>query len=107
MSDKPIPAWRSFPPLYGHLGVQLEALTPGKCTVRLPYREELCNSAGSIHGGIVATLDEALRDPHFLERGLFARKLAMGTCAISALPVPISAQFRDDPEQAKTAPPAG
>jgi acyl-CoA thioesterase len=56
MSDKPIPTWRSFPPLYGHLGVQLEALTPGKCTVRLPYREELCNSAGSVHGGIVATL---------------------------------------------------
>ncbi|MDT3686794.1 MAG: CoA transferase [Pseudorhodoplanes sp.] len=55
---------------------------------------------------IVATLEEAWRDPHFLERGLFARKLAMGSRAILALPVPISAPFRDDPEQAKTAPPA-
>jgi crotonobetainyl-CoA:carnitine CoA-transferase CaiB-like acyl-CoA transferase len=43
---------------------------------------------------IVATLDEALRDPHFAERGLFRRKLSSGADDLPALPVPIAEQFR-------------
>lgn len=54
---------------------------------------------------IVASLDEALRDPHFVERGLFARKLSSNGASISALPVPIAEQFRADPQRAKAAPP--
>ena len=39
---------------------------------------------------IVATLEEALRDPHFVERGLFAHQVAGATGAtMPALPVPI------------------
>lgn len=53
---------------------------------------------------IVATLDEALRDPHFVERGLFRRKLSSGAGNLPALPVPIAEQFRDAAENAKPAP---
>lgn len=56
---------------------------------------------------IVATLDEALRDPHFVERGLFKRKLSGKAGDIPALPVPIAEHFRDSPKIPKSAPPLG
>jgi crotonobetainyl-CoA:carnitine CoA-transferase CaiB-like acyl-CoA transferase len=45
---------------------------------------------------IVASLEEAVRDPHFVARGLFAREVvgAAGT-AMAALPLPIAPEFRD------------
>ncbi|MFA6267219.1 MAG: CoA transferase [Pseudolabrys sp.] len=44
---------------------------------------------------IVAPLEEALRDPHFVERGLFAHRLKLGGGEeMSALPVPIDPAFR-------------
>ena len=44
---------------------------------------------------IMATLEEALRDPHFVERGLFAHKVAGPSGAtMPALPVPIAPAFR-------------
>jgi crotonobetainyl-CoA:carnitine CoA-transferase CaiB-like acyl-CoA transferase len=43
---------------------------------------------------IVAPLEEALRDPHFVERGLFAHKVEAGSGALPALPVPIAPVFR-------------
>lgn len=47
---------------------------------------------------IVATLEEALRDPHFVERGLFAHGLTLGDGReVTALPVPIDPQFRAKP----------
>jgi hypothetical protein len=43
----------------------------------------------------VAPLEEALRDPHFVERGLFAHRLRLGDGRdMTALPVPIDPQFR-------------
>ena len=53
---------------------------------------------------IVTPLAEALRDPHFVARGLFAHEVASakGT-AIPALPLPIAPQFRGKPG-AKKAP---
>jgi crotonobetainyl-CoA:carnitine CoA-transferase CaiB-like acyl-CoA transferase len=54
---------------------------------------------------IMATLEEALRDPHFVERGLFAHQVAGPTGAtMPALPVPINPQFRADPRDAKSVP---
>jgi len=53
---------------------------------------------------IVATLDEALRDPHVVQRGLLAHRLALKAGEIPALPVPISEQFRDKEPAAKPAP---
>lgn len=44
---------------------------------------------------IVASLEEALRDPHFVERGLFAHRLTLaGGKEMPALPVPVDPQFR-------------
>jgi alpha-methylacyl-CoA racemase len=46
---------------------------------------------------IMATLEEALLDPHFIERGLFAHQIAMPNGAtMPALPVPIAPQFRSE-----------
>ncbi len=48
---------------------------------------------------VVRSVEEALADPHFVERGLFARRLVAGDRQIPALPVPIVAGFRSaDPD---------
>lgn len=45
---------------------------------------------------IVASLEEAMRDPHFVARGLFAYEAVGSTgTVIAALPVPIAPMFRD------------
>ena len=54
---------------------------------------------------IVASLDEAVRDPHFVARGLFTRDVtAPGGRVMAALPLPIAAEFRDT-EVRKASPP--
>ena len=52
----PVDQWRSFPPFYGHLGLELESLAEGRGVIRLPRKDEFCNSRGEVHGGIVASL---------------------------------------------------
>lgn len=46
---------------------------------------------------IAATVDEAVRDPHFAARGLFAWTLAAGDATMPALPIPVAEQFRRPP----------
>jgi crotonobetainyl-CoA:carnitine CoA-transferase CaiB-like acyl-CoA transferase len=55
---------------------------------------------------IMMTLEEALRDPHFVARGLFAHEIvgSSGTKTMPALPVPIDPSFRADPSVPKSAP---
>ena len=49
---------------------------------------------------IMATLEEALRDPHFVARGLFAHQVAGPSGAtMPALPVPIDPAFREPSRQ--------
>jgi crotonobetainyl-CoA:carnitine CoA-transferase CaiB-like acyl-CoA transferase len=56
---------------------------------------------------IVASLEEALADPHFIERGLFARRVsAPDGRTMPAVPVPIAPQFRVD-ENVRPFPPLG
>jgi len=43
---------------------------------------------------VVATVEEALADPHFHARGLFDHQVRGGEAEIAALPVPIDATFR-------------
>jgi alpha-methylacyl-CoA racemase len=43
---------------------------------------------------VVASLDEALADPHFRRRGLFDRKVRAGDTEIPALVLPLDPQFR-------------
>jgi crotonobetainyl-CoA:carnitine CoA-transferase CaiB-like acyl-CoA transferase len=55
---------------------------------------------------VVASLEEALRDPHFVARGLFAHRVAGASgSGLPALPLPLAPQFRDAPG-AKPAPPS-
>jgi crotonobetainyl-CoA:carnitine CoA-transferase CaiB-like acyl-CoA transferase len=54
---------------------------------------------------IVASLEEALRDPHFQERGLFAYTVVGASGAtMTALPVPVVPQFREPAGTVKAAP---
>jgi len=46
---------------------------------------------------VVNTVSEARQDPHFAARGLFEHRVATDKGALSALPVPIAACFRDPP----------
>jgi alpha-methylacyl-CoA racemase len=53
---------------------------------------------------VLVPLEQALRDPHFVERGLFAHEVATASGkTFTALPLPIAPQFRDKPA-AKKAP---
>jgi crotonobetainyl-CoA:carnitine CoA-transferase CaiB-like acyl-CoA transferase len=56
---------------------------------------------------IVASLEQAMRDPHFAARGLFAYE-AVGSAgkAMTALPLPIAPVFRDEAVR-KASPPLG
>jgi len=46
---------------------------------------------------IAATIEEAMRDPHFAARGLFAWKVAGEGATIAAVPVPVVPEFRAPP----------
>ncbi len=55
---------------------------------------------------IVRSLDEALHDPHFIARGLFAHRVRGGQGeTMTALPVPIDPQFREPAGNEKASPP--
>ncbi|HEY7111294.1 MAG TPA: PaaI family thioesterase [Thermoanaerobaculia bacterium] len=43
-------------PALAHLQPVLEELGPDTCVVRLPYRPELANLSGTLHGGVLAML---------------------------------------------------
>jgi crotonobetainyl-CoA:carnitine CoA-transferase CaiB-like acyl-CoA transferase len=43
---------------------------------------------------IVLRLDEALQSPHFIERGVFSKKVSYGSSSMMALPVPIANSLR-------------
>jgi uncharacterized protein (TIGR00369 family) len=51
--------WRSAPPFYQHLGLELDALADGRSAMRLPYQKHFGNSRGEVHGGAVAALADA------------------------------------------------
>jgi alpha-methylacyl-CoA racemase len=57
---------------------------------------------------VVATLEEATRDPQFEARGLFQHRITNEQGAtLTALPVPIAGSFRSPPEDAHAAPQLG
>ena len=58
-SERAPATWRSSPPFYHHLGLQLEALADGRSAIRLPFRKEYGNTRGEMHGGAVAALVDA------------------------------------------------
>ena len=46
----------SASPALGWLGASLEEVALDRAVVKLPYREEITNGSGTVHGGILATL---------------------------------------------------
>lgn len=52
---------------------------------------------------VIASLEEAVADPAFVERGLFSRRVAARGCGMPALPVPVAACLRD-PENERSFP---
>jgi uncharacterized protein (TIGR00369 family) len=38
------------------IGAKLVALSPGRCEVELPFRPDLCQQNGYLHGGLVTTI---------------------------------------------------
>jgi uncharacterized protein (TIGR00369 family) len=58
MSDKKA-EWRSSPPFYQHLGLQLDALADGRSEIRLPFQPHFGNTRGEMHGGAIAALVDA------------------------------------------------
>lgn len=55
---------------------------------RLEGRDVCCS--------VMASIEEALRAPHFVARGVFARRIAADGRSIAALPVPVAGAFRTD-----------
>jgi crotonobetainyl-CoA:carnitine CoA-transferase CaiB-like acyl-CoA transferase len=56
---------------------------------------------------VIVDLQEALADPHFIERGLFERRVAAPDgSAIPALPLPIAPEFRVE-DKLRPFPPLG
>lgn len=51
--------WRSSPPFYEHLGLELDYLQDGKSAIRLPFKKHFGNTRGEMHGGAVASLVDA------------------------------------------------
>src|SRR5207244_11077585 len=43
-------------PVLAGLGASLEDLTLDRAVLKLPYREEITNGSGTVHGGVLATL---------------------------------------------------
>ncbi len=43
-------------PYYRHLGMSLEEVNPGFARFRMPFREELLQNNGVVHGGAIASL---------------------------------------------------
>lgn len=42
-----------------HIGAEIGAIEPGRCTIRLPYAEHLSQQHGFFHGGVVATIADS------------------------------------------------
>ena len=47
-------------PFMGFLGAALTTVEPGHCEVRLPFRAELTQQHGFVHGGVLATLADTV-----------------------------------------------
>jgi uncharacterized protein (TIGR00369 family) len=49
-------AWVASEPFFPLLGYQVEEMSPNFCRLRLPFKPELHQAGGVIHGGFIASL---------------------------------------------------
>ena len=48
--------WHDVPPFQQHLGIETVEAADGRSLLRLPFKPELGNRKGDVHGGVLATL---------------------------------------------------
>jgi crotonobetainyl-CoA:carnitine CoA-transferase CaiB-like acyl-CoA transferase len=77
---------------YGAVSQRVQARTAGELQELFRDKDVCC--------AIAVTLEDALRDPHFAARGLFAHHLVAGESSIPALPVPVADRFRGESRSA-------
>ena len=46
-------------PMMAHIGAELARVAPGFCEIRMPYRRELTQQHGYVHGGALATIADS------------------------------------------------
>jgi alpha-methylacyl-CoA racemase len=80
------------------VGKRIKMRTAAEWEAQFDGRDVCCS--------IVATLEEAVADPHVAARGLFAHSLGFGGTTLPALPVPVASVFRGAPSRC-TAPTLG
>lgn len=77
--------WRSSPPYYQHLGLQLDYLQDGKSSIRLPFQPHFGNTRGEVHGGAVASLVDAAMSQAVRSRAEMGAKVATITMTLNYL----------------------
>jgi acyl-coenzyme A thioesterase PaaI-like protein len=76
----------TFPML---LGLEVEDIRVDYCRMRLPFRDELLQAAGVMHGGAIASLLDQVMVPAvgaLIERGVHYSTVDMHSCAASSHP---------------------
>jgi alpha-methylacyl-CoA racemase len=95
--------WKNFCEAIGLTGdLRNDAADPAATTraVGQLIRQKTAGEWRAIFAGkdlcccIMASVEDALNDPHFAARGVFAHELADGNSRITALPVPVDKRFR-------------
>jgi uncharacterized protein (TIGR00369 family) len=95
-------------PFAGHLGLEINEISAGEATVRLPRRPELTNHVGSQHAGALFTVAEAASGAAFV--GAFAvrigdvtplaRKAEIDYLKVASGPITANAKLGVDAAQA-------
>lgn len=49
--------FRQFP-FFQHFGMELVDVAPGRSVIRVPFRDDLLQPAGVMHGGVIATMTD-------------------------------------------------
>lgn len=74
-----------------------KAAVAAKIRTRTAAEWEAAFAGKDVCVAVVKSVPEAMRDPHFAARGLFAQQLALDDREIVATPVPVAAEFRKPP----------
>ena len=77
--------WRSSPPFYRHLGLELDHLDHGESAIRLPFRPEFGNTRGEVHGGAIASLADAAMSQAVRSMAELGAKVATLTMTLNYL----------------------
>lgn len=55
-SKRSTEGWHDMPPFQKHLGIETVEMADGRTLLTMPFRPELGNRKGDVHGGVLATI---------------------------------------------------